>query len=292
MSKKREDKMNTKINSYQVNGEMVWQGNLSKINGVYLKKPIHFYIRPLNVHDAEAMGKLSETIYNNLRDGEECFIHKHSKEYYYNIFENPKLNYIGVFVGGNLVGMSYLKICDSKEELQEELPNAKYDFFNDDRNYGNSRIASFGADSVLPEYRGNGLNTVMIEYRMEQAKRIGCTDCTSIVDRSNLWNMTPYFACRFNLFQTAVDPSDGGKISLLHKPIERETVLSCFKTRVSLPFDRFELIDNLINKGFIGVEFDRTNKIVTFAHSSYYQPVKTNKGVLLAMFASRDKRVI
>ncbi len=284
--------MNTEINTYQVNGETVWQGSLSKVNGVRLEKPVHYYIRPLNVKDAEAMGALSENIYNNLREGEECFIHKHSKEYYYDVFANPKLNYIGVFVGSRLVGMSYLKICDNKEELQDELPNAEYDFFNADRNYGNSRIASFGADSVLPAYRGNALNTVMIEYRMQQARRFGCTDCTSIVDRSNLWNMTPYFACRFNLFQTAVDPSDGGKISLLHKPVERETVLSCFKTRVSLPFDRFELIDNLISKGFIGVEFDRKKKEVTFAHSSYYQPPRGNNCILAAAVEYRNRHAM
>ncbi len=280
--------MNTEINNYQINGEMVWQGSLSKINGVRQEKLVHFYIRPLNVNDAAAMGQLSENIYENLRAGEECFIHKHTKEYYYNVFQNPKINYIGVFVGSQLVGMSYLKICDNAADLQDELPNAQYDFFNVDRHYGNSRIASFGADSVLPSYRGNALNTVMIEYRMEQARKMGCTDCTSIVDRSNLWNMTPYFACRFNLFQTAIDPSDGGKISLLHKPIEKDTVLSCFKTRISLPYDRFELIDNLIKKGFIGVEFDRSKKEVTFAHSSYYQPIRTNNNMMLAAIAHKN----
>lgn len=280
--------MNTEINNYQINGEMVWQGSLSKINGVRQEKLVHFYIRPLNVNDAAAMGQLSENIYENLRAGEECFIHKHTKEYYYNVFQNPKISYIGVFVGSQLVGMSYLKICDNAADLQDELPNAQYDFFNVDRHYGNSRIASFGADSVLPSYRGNALNTVMIEYRMEQARKMGCTDCTSIVDRSNLWNMTPYFACRFNLFQTAIDPSDGGKISLLHKPIEKDTVLSCFKTRISLPYDRFELIDNLIKKGFIGVEFDRSKKEVTFAHSSYYQPICTNNNMMLAAIAHKN----
>lgn len=280
--------MNTNINSYQVNGEMVWQGCLSKIDGVCLEKPVHFYIRPLNVNDAASMGNLSESIYNNLRTGEECFIHKHGKEYYYDVFQNPKIKYIGVFVGSQLVGMSYLRVCDNKDELQDELPNAEYDFFNLDRYKREVRIASFGADSVLPAYRGNALNIRMIEYRIEYARQLGCTDCTSIVDRSNLWNMTPYFSCRFNLFQTAIDPSDGGKISLLHKPIEKETVLSCFKSRVSLPYDRFELIDNLIKKGFIGIEFDRNKKEVVFAYSSYYRPSKEFAGNILSII-SRQK---
>lgn len=279
--------MAEEIKKYQVNGESVWQGSLSKINGISQEKPVHFYIRPLNIDDAAAMGSLSENIYNNLRTGEECFIHKHTKEYYYQVFQNPKLRYIGVFVGSELVGMSYLKICENSQELQEELPNSSYDFYDQKRNSGQSRVASFGADSVLPAFRGNSLNAVMIDYRMEQAVQMECTDCTSIVDRSNRWNMTPYFTCRFNLFATAVDPSDGGKISLLHKPIEKETVLSCFKTRVSVPYDRFEVIDNLIKKGFIGVEFNKNSAEVMFAHSSYYEPKQIHNHVARAFYETK-----
>jgi len=262
--------MNTEIKQYQLNGESVWQGSLCKINGRKENKPVHFYIRPLNVNDAPAMGELSENIYNNLRSGEECFIHKHSKEYFYDVFNDTKTKYIGVFIGTHLIGMSYLKICENRAELQEELPNASYDFFQKGRNGNKTRVASLGADSVLPAYRGNSLNAIMINYRLNQAENLGCTDCTSIVDRNNRWNMTPYFACRFNLFATAIDPSDGGKISLLHKPLGQDTVLSCFKSRISLPYDRLELIDGLLKKGFIGVEFDKNKAEVSFAHSSYY----------------------
>ena len=263
---------------------MVWQGELSKIEGKRLDKSVHFYIRPLSVANAEQMGNLSENIYNNLSDGQECFIHKHTKEYYYDVFKNPNIRYIGVFVGSELVGMSYLKVCQSREELEEELPNSSYDFF-DNKNNNTAKVASFGADSVLPSFRGNSLNAIMINYRMELASQLECTDCTSIVDRNNRWNMTPYFANRFNLFSTAVDPSDGGKISLLHKPMGKTTVLSNAKTRITLPYNRFELIDKMIESGFIGVEFDKTNANVTFARSSYY----TEERPLSLNFADRYK---
>ena len=263
--------MDSNIEKFEVNGEMVWRGELSKIDSKLLDKPVHFYIRPLNINNAEQMGELSENIYNNLGKGQECFIHKHSKDYYYEVFQNPNVKYIGVFVGEHLVGMSYLKICETKEELEDELPNSSYDFFGSINNI-EPRVASFGADSVLPSFRGNSLNAIMINYRIELASRLDCTDCTSIVDRNNRWNMTPYFANRFNLFSTAIDPSDGGKISLLHKPMGKTTVLSNVKTRITLPYNRFELIDDMIQKGYIGVEFDKKEALVTFAHSTYYIP--------------------
>ncbi len=261
--------MTENINRYIVNGSMVWSGSITKINGTKQEKPIKYYIRPLNVGDAEQMGALSESIYNNLKEGEECFIHKHTKEYYFDVFKDVNTHYIGVFVGSHLVAMSYLRVCNNKEELQDELPNSSYDFFGINRG-NNVRIASFGADSVLPEYRGNSLNSIMINYRLAQASQLKCTDCTSIVDRNNRWNMTPYFANRFNLFSTAIDPSDGGTISLLHKPMSETSVLTADKTRIVLPYNRFNLIDNLIQRGFIGIEFDKQNANVTFAPSSYY----------------------
>ena len=269
--------MEQEIKTYNVNGEMVWTGHFNKIKGVIQEKPVPFRICPLNINNAEIMGNFSHTIYENLRLGEECFIHKHTKEYYYQIFQNTNVKYIGVFVGEKLIGMSSLTICHNREELEEELPNSSYNFFREDRNNNQTKIASFGADSVLPEYRGNKLNIIMINYRMEEAKRQGCTDCTSIVDRNNRWNMTPYFTCRFNLFETAIDPSDGGEISLLHRPIAQNTVLSCIKTRVSIPYDRLELIDNMIQKGFIGIEFNSKTADVTFAHSAYYNQKKNTR---------------
>lgn len=122
-------KMATEIKVYRINETEIWQGKLHKVNGENVEGTVRFILRPLNPADAEAMGKLSENIYRHLRKGEECFIHKHSGEYFYNVFDNPHLRYTGIFVGNTLIGMSYLKICENFQELQEELPNAEYDFF-------------------------------------------------------------------------------------------------------------------------------------------------------------------
>lgn len=62
------------LQRYVLNNKLVWKGRLSKINGVLQKNAPMFIIRPLNKNDAEAMENLSATIYQNLGDGEECFI--------------------------------------------------------------------------------------------------------------------------------------------------------------------------------------------------------------------------
>ena len=109
-------KMATEIKVYRINETEIWQGKLHKVNGENVEKAVRFILRPLNPADAEAMGKLSENIYRHLRKGEECFIHKHSGEYFYNVFDNPHLRYTGIFVGNTLIGMSYLKLCENFQE--------------------------------------------------------------------------------------------------------------------------------------------------------------------------------
>ena len=65
--------MNT-LRTYTLNGQMVWQGRLNKINGQHLPQPTGYIIRPLHRGDASSMGELSADIYRHLNPGEECFI--------------------------------------------------------------------------------------------------------------------------------------------------------------------------------------------------------------------------
>ena len=125
--------MFSELKKYEVNGTNVWIGKLYKVNNIKQEKPINFHIRPLNKKDAEQMGKLSECIYHYLKNGEECFIHKHTKEYFYEVFNDHKIKYIGVFVGEKLVGMSYIRLCENQKDLQQKLkfmPYAKYLFIS------------------------------------------------------------------------------------------------------------------------------------------------------------------
>ena len=146
------------IQYYIINGHLVWKGRLNKINNQKVDNPPSFILRPLNYNDIDAMGKLSHQIYQHLQAGEECFIHKHDKQYYSKAINQKDLHYFGIFRGTQLVGMSYLRICRTPEEFAEEIPGCREQFFTSSK----TTIAALGADSVLPEYRGNSLNKIMI----------------------------------------------------------------------------------------------------------------------------------
>lgn len=253
----------SELQKYIINKHPVWKGRLNKINGLVTALPQHFIIRPLNKNDAASMGDLSADIYRHLGKGEECFIHKHEKEYYYDVFNNPDMHYIGIFAGSRLIGMSYIRICHDEQSFADEIPNSPVNFF--DRR-PQAKIAALGADCVRPEYRGNNLNQIMIGCRLELAQSLGCSDAASIVDRSNHWNMPPYFNNGFKMFATAIDPADGGKIALMHHNL-RNTDFQ--KTNgISIPYNRFAVIDNLLDKGFIGVRYNKEDAAILFVPTS------------------------
>ena len=107
------------------------------------------------------------------------------------------------------------------------------------------------------------MNQIMISYRLKLAETLGCTDAASIVDRNNHWNMPPYFNNGFNMFATGIDPEDGGKIALMHHHINapKTHILS---NGISIPYNSFGIIDNLIEKGFIGTGYNKENASITF----------------------------
>lgn len=256
------------IRRYIINERPVWQGRLHKINNQVVDNPPSFIIRPLNHKDVEAMGELSSEIYNHLGRGEECFIHKHDKQYYLETVNRPDLHYLGVFRGEKLIGMSYLRICRSLEEFTQEIPGCRQNFFTT----AESKIAALGADSVLPAYRGNSLNRIMIAYRLELARHLQCQKAASIIDRSNHWNMPPYFKNGFQMFGSAIDPADGGKIALMSYnlqapksvPEQEQNQTASIQPKISVPFNRFDIIDKLFAKGFIGCGYNKQNGSITF----------------------------
>ena len=249
------------LEQYVVNGKPVWRGRVQKIGGTAVEKneQPHFVVRSLTAKDTTAMSDLSSVIYSHLNQGEECFIHKHDSDYYNQIFNNKDVVYIGVFVGANLVGMSYIYLCDNEQKLNNEIPNSPINFFEKNPYM---KAVSLGADCVHPDYRGNNFNQIMIRYRLDLAKKMGCSDAFSIIDRNNHWNMPPYFSNGFQMFAGATDPSDGGKIALMHNDIRKKKENGVLG--ISVAYDNFSHIDALLAKGFVGNSYNQKNKTINF----------------------------
>lgn len=206
----------------------------------------------------DLMAAFSQKIYSALGDNEETFIHHHNREYYKESLQKGD-TYLWIFDGEQLVGMSNIILCNDQESFNEEVPWSPRNFFEEN---DKAKIAVLGADSVLPEYRGRGLNKYMVKYRVELAKMLWCTIAASIVDRHNIKNFSPYFKNRFQMYGAGVDPSDGGDIALMYRDINeqpRET-----NDVKLLNYLDFKNIDDALNQWYQGVLYDKETGLITF----------------------------
>ncbi|MDD4555877.1 MAG: hypothetical protein PHE89_00925 [Alphaproteobacteria bacterium] len=266
-------------------------GQISKYKGRSLSKKLSFYLRPLTMKDCSAMEDLSMCIYDNLKEGQECFIHKHDRKYYREIMtqENSDTKFVGVFIGHQLIAMSNFKMVETYASLQEEFPNHKLNIFSKDRRLGEVKVAVLGSDSVHPKFRGNHLNKTMIDYRQKLAGHLGATDVVSIIDRKNVWNMTPYFENEFNMFSSGIDPADNGKIALMHRPLRDNVVRAEGEVETS-HFENFNQIDKMFYMNRIGVGYDKESKKIMFARTDYYDKMsaRNNNVNLMLMRNTRN----
>ena len=76
----------------------------------------------------------------------------------------------------------------------------------------------------------------------------------------------PYFNNGFKMFATAIDPADGGKIALMHHNLSSQAPQKA--NGISIPYNRFAIIDNLINKGFVGISYNKEDATVLFIPTS------------------------
>lgn len=263
---KKKGKKMSQIHNQGNNTQGFWSGLLSKKCGKEIPKT-PFFIRPLTKENAKEMAHLSQEIYQHLKEDEQCFIHKHSQEYYHQIFKNTDVSFIGVFANNRLIAMSYLKICQDKKTFESEIPG-----FQEQSFAMGETVGTLGGDCVHPDYRGNKINQMMIEYRMAMAKEKNCQSVYSIIDRHNHWNMPPYFNNRFQMLSCGIDPSDGGEIAVMRYAPSQPVRIG---KEINIPTTHFETIDTLLENNFVGCEYNAKTKTITFKRPALPVTVKT-----------------
>ena len=215
-------------------------------------------IRNLSPEHITLMEDFSQKIYSTLADNEQTYIHHHKRDYYEKSFQKWD-QYLWIFDKNKLIWMSNIILCNDKESFDAEVPCSSCNFFE---NNPQTKIAVFWSDSVLPEYRGQGLNKQMVQWGITLAKEIWCTLAASIVDRHNIKNFSPYFKNGFHMYGTGIDPEDGGAIALMYRRITEQS-LGTQSVQVVNYLD-FSKIDNLLQQWYQGIYYNTQSGFITF----------------------------
>lgn len=217
-----------------------------------------FAIRQIGEEDLFQLISLHKTIINNLKPGQECFIHKKSADEFVKIIESKDKLAIGTFVGKKLIGYSLANFVSDKT-IDKVLPNF-------DTNIDPNKIVVLEQASVDPEYRGNNIASIMNACRQKIARQEYGKECAvTMVDIKNYFSYRNGFKNGMAISQATVDPDDGGHIVYLVKDFNNEFVTSKKDGfNISAKNMTIEVVNTMVENGYVGVGFDDVKNRVIF----------------------------
>lgn len=218
-----------------------------------------YQIRHLQENDILAITTLHKIILDNLKPGQECFIHKKSSDDFRKMIQNPQHLFIGAFCGENLIAYASANFVNQRT-IDNVLPNFALDYEAD-------KIAVLEQASVNPAYRGNNLASIMNALRQKIAyQEHGRRYAVTMVDIKNFYSYRNGFRNGMCITQAAIDPDDGGHIIYMSKEIGKETRFNISHIPQELSYEEMD-IDNvsaLIEQGYVARGYDDSRRKVIF----------------------------
>lgn len=245
---------------------IIMSGRLIKNNEPYTIK----HIQPEEVFEVHNLHKI---ILENLKPGQECFIHHKKASDFLQIVENPNQLFIGAFVGDKLVGYSTANFVND-DNINEVLPNFALD-------YDPNKIAVLEQASVNPEYRGNNLASIMNSVRQKVAyQNYGKKYAVTMVDIKNFYSYRNGFRNGMCITQATVDPDDGGHVIYMAKEIGKETNFQTMQIPQELSYLEMDIdnVSRLISEGYVARGYDDSRQKVMFNKTSDFKYKSRNNG--------------
>jgi ribosomal protein S18 acetylase RimI-like enzyme len=134
-----------------------------KINGNLLKKPIKGTIRLCTNDDVDQIYDVQNAVIDFFNENEKSYFMPFKKESYSRIVNNPTKDgeIYGAFIGNEMIGWVFLNINDRMKEIKKRVPEI------------DGSCADVDGVIVLPSYRGNGLQNILVNYMEDKARNKG-----------------------------------------------------------------------------------------------------------------------
>lgn len=171
--------------------------NIAKENG--LKRAINLYksrnktncdkkskidlnnliIRTCNSDDVNEIYNIQEIVIANLNEDEKGYFLPFTEEWYIRIVNNPQNDgeIYGAFYDNKMIAWIFLSVSSRMQQIKSFIPNI------------NGKCADIDGVIVLPEYRGNGLQKILIEHLENKAKEKGINNVVAEVTFGNEFSL-------------------------------------------------------------------------------------------------------
>lgn len=146
---------------------------MSKININNLK------IRICNSNDVKDIYNLQEIVIENFKEEEKGYFLPFKEESYLRIVNNPigDGEIYGAFYNDKMIAWIFLSVSTRMEKLRSFIPDIS------------GKCADIDGVIVLPEYRGNGIQKILVSYLEEKAKEKGINNIVAEVTFGNDYSL-------------------------------------------------------------------------------------------------------
>lgn len=128
-------------------------------------------IRTCNSNDVQDIYNIQEIVIDNFKTNEKGYFLPFKKETYLRIVNNPEI--YGAFYNNKMTAWIFLSVSSRMQQIKSFIPNII------------GKCADIDGVIVLPEYRGNGLQEILVKYLEEKAKEKGIDNIVAEVTFGN-----------------------------------------------------------------------------------------------------------
>lgn len=132
-------------------------------------------IRICNSDDVEDIYNIQEIVINSFEENEKGYFLPFKKESYMRIVNDPINDgeIYGAFVDNKMVAWIFLSVSNRMKEIKSYIPDIE------------GKCADIDGVIVLPKYRGNGLQKILVKYLEDRAKEKGIDNIVAEVTFGN-----------------------------------------------------------------------------------------------------------
>ena len=132
-------------------------------------------IRTCNSTDVKDIYNIQEIVINNFKKEEKGYFLPFTEEWYLRIVNNPDKDgeIYGAFCNNKMIAWIFLSVSTRMEQIQSFIPDI------------DGKCADIDGVIVLPEYRGNALQKILVNYLESKAKEKGITNIVAEVTFGN-----------------------------------------------------------------------------------------------------------
>ncbi len=129
--------------------------------------------------DVDSIFEVQEIVINNFKENEKGYFLPFKKESYLRIVNNPFNDgeIYGAFYKDKMIAWIFLSVSNRMEEIKSFIPDIE------------GSCADIDGVIVLPEYRGNGLQKLLVNYLENKAKEKGICNVVAEVTFGNEYSL-------------------------------------------------------------------------------------------------------